>query len=62
LLWHNSSLDTLELPGWVDAYERAMEYIGKQNVFNQTAQGIIDWWEKREDVDSGQRITERLIG
>jgi len=47
LLWHNSSLDRLELPGWIQVYERTMEYIGKQDVFNDTAQGIIDWWEKK---------------
>ncbi|MBA7489488.1 hypothetical protein ES702_00022 [subsurface metagenome] len=47
LLWHNSSLDRLELPGWIQVYERTMEYIGKQDVFNNTAQGIIDWWEKK---------------
>jgi len=45
LLWHNSSLDKLELPGWIKTYERTMEYLGKQNLFDDTAQGIIDWWE-----------------
>jgi len=44
LSWHNSSLDDLRLPGWVEVYERTMKYIGKQDVFDDTAQGIIDWW------------------
>jgi len=45
LLWHNSSLDPIELPGWIKTYERTMEYLGKQNAFNDTAQGIINWWD-----------------
>jgi len=45
LLWHNSSLNPLELPGWIKTYERTMEYLGKQNLLNDTAQRIVDWWE-----------------
>lgn len=45
LLWHNSSLDKLELPGWIKTYERTMEYLGEQNIFDETALGIIDWWQ-----------------
>ena len=50
LLWHNSSLDSLRLPGWFETYERIMEYIGKLDVFNDTAQGIVDWWKKNKPV------------
>jgi len=47
LPWHNSSLDDLKLPGWIEVYEKTMEYLGTHNVFSDTARGIIDWWEKR---------------
>lgn len=47
LLWHNSSLNDLKLPGWIEVYERTMKYLGKQNVFNDLAKDIIDWWEKK---------------
>lgn len=46
LLWHNSSLNDLKLLGSIEIYERTMEYLRRQNVFNETAIGIIDWWEK----------------
>lgn len=45
LLWHNSSLDPLELPGWIKTYERTMEYLGRQDIFDVTAKGITGWWE-----------------
>ena len=44
LLWHNSSLDDLKLPGWIEVYEKTIEYLGRKNVFNAPAKGIIDWW------------------
>lgn len=43
LLWHNSSFDELRLPGWGQVYEKTLEYIGKPNIFNDTAKGVIDW-------------------
>lgn len=46
LLWHNSSLDGYEYPGWSQVYEEIMEYLGKQNVFNETAKGTVEWWER----------------
>jgi len=45
LLWHNSSLNDLKLPAWIKVYERTMEYLGRENVFNAPAKGLIDWWE-----------------
>jgi len=45
LLWHNSSLDDLSYPGWIKVYEKTIEYLGRENVFNAPAKGIIDWWE-----------------
>lgn len=45
LLWHNSSLNDLKLPGWIRVYKETMEYLGKQDIFNDAAQGIIDRWE-----------------
>lgn len=45
LLWHNSSLDDSKLPGWIEVYERTMEYLGKQNILNIPAKKIIDWWD-----------------
>ncbi len=45
LLWHNSSLDDLKLPSWVEVYEKTIEYLGRENVFNAPAKGIVDWWE-----------------
>ena len=50
LLWHNSSLDELKLPGWIKTYERTMEYLGKQNVFDDTARGIMNCWENHKLV------------
>jgi len=46
LLWHNSSLDDLKLPGWVEVYEKTMEYLERENVFNAPAKEIVDGWEK----------------
>jgi len=46
LLWHNSSLDNLRYPGWIKVYEKTLEYLGRENVFNAPAKGIIDWWEE----------------
>jgi hypothetical protein len=45
LLWHNSSFDELSWPGWSHTFERILEYLHKQNVFSDTAQGIIKRWE-----------------
>lgn len=57
LLWHNSSLDDLRLPAWIKVYEKTIEYLGKQNLFNDTAQGIISWW--KENVSgSGDNYVE----
>lgn len=45
LLWHNSSLDDLKLLGWVEVYEKTIQYLGRENVFNAPAKAIVDWWE-----------------
>lgn len=47
LLWHNSSLDEIEFPGWSDFYKKSIEYIGKCNAFKESGKEIINWWEKR---------------
>lgn len=45
LLWHNSSFDELRLPRWTQVYEKTLECIGKQNIFNDVAKGVIGWWD-----------------
>ena len=45
LLWHNSSFDELRLPGWTEVYEKTLEYIGKQNIFNDTTKGVLNRWD-----------------
>lgn len=42
LLWHNSFLDELDLPGWKRLYERVMDYIGSKPVFGGSGREIID--------------------
>jgi hypothetical protein len=41
LLWHNSSLDELRNLGSHSVYEEVLQYLGGQNVFSDTVQGII---------------------
>lgn len=43
LLWHNCSFEELRLGGWSRVYEKTLACIGKQNIFNDTAKGIVDW-------------------
>ena len=47
LLWHNSSLDDLELPGWRGTYERILGYLAAQNVLGATVKETIHLWEER---------------
>jgi len=45
ILWHNSSFDEVDWPGWSHLYEKILIYINKQSVYSNTALGIIKRWE-----------------
>ena len=47
LLWHNSSLDNTERPGWPEVYEKTIGYMAKQNVFCRSSKEVIQHWEKQ---------------
>ncbi len=47
ILWHNSSLDWYNWPGWRHTYEGLLDYLGEQNVLGKTALEIIQRWESR---------------
>ncbi len=47
LLWHNSSLDDFERPGWKYVYEEVVEYLSEQNVFSDTCYKIVRYWEDK---------------
>ena len=45
LLWHNSSLDDSDRPGWKYVYEEVLEYLSEQNVFSDTCYKTVRYWE-----------------
>lgn len=59
LLWHNSSFDDLKLPSWVEVYEKTIEYLGRENVFNAPAKKVVDWWENNI---SGHKKSSVVLG
>jgi hypothetical protein len=45
MLWHNSSFDNFEWPGWKYVYEEILHYLAYQNGVGYLAQRVIQVWE-----------------
>lgn len=59
LLWHNSSLDDMALPGWGQLYHRLLCYISSQNVLATSGIQIVAHWQSnREMATQIQRLTQ----
>lgn len=48
LLWHNSHLDEVDLPGWDSAFRRILEYLGQQNVLLPDCKTVVELWKQKQ--------------
>ncbi len=47
LLWHNSHLDEIDLPGWGSAYLQILEYFRRQNALMTNCGTVIELWKQK---------------
>jgi hypothetical protein len=50
VLWHNTTFDKSEFPGWGELYEKCLIYLKKSDAHVCTCEEAIDWWIKRNSL------------
>ncbi len=60
LLWHQSSLDRDDFPGWGETYERILKDVKNQNGWATSGEEILKWWQARERCQYDLNFSQQL--
>ncbi|MDH7594385.1 MAG: polysaccharide deacetylase family protein [Methanomicrobiales archaeon] len=47
VLWHPPVFNSLEYPGWKDAYDQILAYASAKDAWMTSAKEVADWWRER---------------
>ncbi|OPX31751.1 MAG: hypothetical protein B1H40_03520 [Candidatus Latescibacteria bacterium 4484_181] len=60
LLWHQSSLDRDDFPGWGQTYEHILKYVKSHNGWASSGEEILKWWRAREQCQYEFNFSQQL--